>query len=84
MTGAWAEAAVGAVQGAGGCLTLDDLAQHRGEWVTPITGALTASVIASSTCSPSSRIWLAYVRLYLAAARASATTSAVLEYVPGM
>ena len=39
MTGAWGAAAVDAVQGAGGCLTLDDLAAHRGEWVTPITGA---------------------------------------------
>jgi gamma-glutamyltranspeptidase/glutathione hydrolase len=38
MTGAWGSAAVDAVQGAGGCLTLDDLAQHRGEWVRPITG----------------------------------------------
>jgi gamma-glutamyltranspeptidase/glutathione hydrolase len=38
MTGAWGAAAVDAVQGAGGCLTLDDLAQHRGEWVTPIAG----------------------------------------------
>jgi gamma-glutamyltranspeptidase/glutathione hydrolase len=38
MTGAWGTAAVDAVQGAGGCLTLDDLARHRGEWVTPITG----------------------------------------------
>jgi gamma-glutamyltranspeptidase/glutathione hydrolase len=27
------------VQRDGGCLTLDDLAAHRGEWVTPITGA---------------------------------------------
>jgi gamma-glutamyltranspeptidase/glutathione hydrolase len=39
MTGAWARAAVDAVQCEGGCLTLDDLASHRGEWVTPITGA---------------------------------------------
>ena len=38
MTGAWAVAAVDAVQRAGGCLTIDDLAPHRGEWVTPITG----------------------------------------------
>jgi gamma-glutamyltranspeptidase / glutathione hydrolase len=38
MTGAWGTAAVDAVQGAGGCLTLDDLATHRGEWVTPISG----------------------------------------------
>ncbi len=39
MTGAWAASAVDAVQRDGGCLTIDDLAQHRGEWVTPITGA---------------------------------------------
>jgi len=39
MTGAWGAAAVDAVQRAGGCLTLDDLAAHRGEWVAPITGA---------------------------------------------
>lgn len=38
LTGAWAVAAVEAVQDAGGCLTLDDLARHRGEWVTPIAG----------------------------------------------
>jgi gamma-glutamyltranspeptidase/glutathione hydrolase len=38
MTGAWGIAAVDAVQRAGGCLALDDLARHRGEWVTPITG----------------------------------------------
>jgi gamma-glutamyltranspeptidase/glutathione hydrolase len=38
MTGAWAEAAVDAVQAGGGCLTLDDLARHRGEWVAPIAG----------------------------------------------
>ncbi|HEY3670339.1 MAG TPA: gamma-glutamyltransferase, partial [Acidimicrobiia bacterium] len=38
MTGAWGGAAVDAVQRAGGCLTLDDLAAHRGEWVTPIAG----------------------------------------------
>src|SRR4051812_48573310 len=30
MTGAWGAAAVEAVQDAGGCLTLDDLAAHRG------------------------------------------------------
>jgi gamma-glutamyltranspeptidase/glutathione hydrolase len=39
MTGAWAVAAVDAVQRDGGCLALDDLAHHRGEWVVPITGA---------------------------------------------
>ena len=39
VTGAWADAAVSAVQGAGGCLTIDDLVAHRGEWVAPITGA---------------------------------------------
>jgi gamma-glutamyltranspeptidase / glutathione hydrolase len=38
MTGAWGRAAVDAVRGAGGCLTLADLAQHRGEWVAPIAG----------------------------------------------
>ncbi len=38
MTGAWGGAAVDAVQRAGGYLTLDDLAEHRGEWVAPITG----------------------------------------------
>jgi gamma-glutamyltranspeptidase/glutathione hydrolase len=38
MTGAWAASAVDAVQDAGGCLTLDDLARHRGEWVAPIAG----------------------------------------------
>jgi len=38
MTGAWGIAAVDAVQRAGGCLALDDLAQHRGEWVAPIAG----------------------------------------------
>jgi len=38
MTGAWGGAAVDAVQRAGGCLTLDDLAGHRGEWVVPIAG----------------------------------------------
>jgi gamma-glutamyltranspeptidase/glutathione hydrolase len=38
VTGAWAEAAIDAVTRAGGCLTLDDLAAHRGEWVTPIAG----------------------------------------------
>lgn len=38
FTGAWGDAAVDAVQRAGGCLTHDDLARHRGEWVTPITG----------------------------------------------
>jgi gamma-glutamyltranspeptidase/glutathione hydrolase len=39
MTGAWATAAVDAVQRDGGCLELDDLARHRGEWVAPIAGA---------------------------------------------
>ncbi len=38
MTGPWARAAVDRVQDAGGCLTLADLAAHRGEWVTPIAG----------------------------------------------
>ncbi len=38
MTGAWGGAAVHAVQRAGGCLTIDDLDGHRGEWVTPIGG----------------------------------------------
>ena len=39
LTGAWADAAVAAVQRDGGCLTHEDLATHRGEWVTPIEGA---------------------------------------------
>ena len=38
-TGAWAQSAVDAVQRAGGCLTIDDLAAHQGEWVAPIEGA---------------------------------------------
>jgi gamma-glutamyltranspeptidase/glutathione hydrolase len=38
-TGAWAASAVDAVQRDGGCLALDDLAAHRGEWVVPIEGA---------------------------------------------
>jgi gamma-glutamyltranspeptidase/glutathione hydrolase len=38
MAGAWAASAVDAVQAAGGCLALDDLARHRGEWVAPIAG----------------------------------------------
>jgi gamma-glutamyltranspeptidase/glutathione hydrolase len=37
-TGAWAASAVTAVRDAGGCLSLEDLAGHRGEWVAPITG----------------------------------------------
>jgi gamma-glutamyltranspeptidase/glutathione hydrolase len=38
-TGAWGHAAAHTVQAGGGCLTLDDLAAHRGEWVAPIAGA---------------------------------------------
>src|SRR5437764_5686221 len=35
--GSWAKAAVAAVEAAGGVLSLDDLARHRGEWVDPIS-----------------------------------------------
>ena len=38
-TGAWGAAAVAAVGREGGHLSVEDLARHAGEWVTPITGA---------------------------------------------
>ncbi|HWW54246.1 MAG TPA: gamma-glutamyltransferase, partial [Acidimicrobiales bacterium] len=38
-TGTWAHQAVAAVAAAGGVLSAEDLAVHRGEWVAPIRGA---------------------------------------------